>query len=401
MVDLQVKPNETEKQYLWRIGLAIEEGRVSLNWESFAELMNQLWRKDESEYRSSSAYRKPVQYAIQFYREVWQPQTVNCDNNEYQDLIIKLQKERVKTRDERIELKRIIREQARKESFYELVKNTMQENTPISPIVENKEYEVKECDNGIIVHLTDMHIGINIDNAWNCYNEDVLTERLSKYLNEIKEIVMLHQPKECVVVLGGDLISGIIHSNLRLENNKTVVEQIKIASLTIADFITKIHTYIPKIRVHSVVGNHSRLFPEKECQIKGEYLDSLIIFNLESHFKSNQNIEICTNTLDEGIASFTLCDHLWYATHGHEDNIKTIVKDLTLLTGVKPDGILIGHRHTNGLISSSDVKVIQSGCISGIDNYCIDKRLIGSPEQMVIVTSKEKLIKGLYDIQLK
>ena len=101
MVDLQVQPNENEKQYLWRIGLAIEEGRVNLTWEEFADIMNKNWRKDESEYRSSSAYRKPVQYAVRFYKEVWQPQNSKCDDTEYNDLMVELHKERIKARDER------------------------------------------------------------------------------------------------------------------------------------------------------------------------------------------------------------------------------------------------------------------------------------------------------------
>ena len=150
MIDLQVQPNENEKQYLWRIGLAIEEGRVNLTWEEFADIMNKNWRKDESEYRSSSAYRKPVQYAVRFYKEVWQPQNSKCDDTEYNDLMVELHKERIKARDERTELNRIIREQARKESFFDLVKNTMQENFPISPIVEDEEYQISNYDNGII-----------------------------------------------------------------------------------------------------------------------------------------------------------------------------------------------------------------------------------------------------------
>ncbi len=400
MIDLQVQPNENEKQYLWRIGLAIEEGNINLTWEEFADIMNKNWRKDESEYRSSSAYRKPVQYAVRFYKEVWQPQNSKCDDMEYNDLMVELHKERIKARDERTELTRIIREQARKESFFDLVKNTMQENFPISPIIEDEEYQISNCDNGIIVHLTDLHAGINIDNAWNAYNENILTTRLSKYLNELKEVFTLHRPKDCVVVLGGDLISGIIHSNLRIENNKTVIEQIKIASLIIAEFITKLHSYIPKIRVYSVIGNHSRLFPQKEQQIKGEYLDSLVLFNLETYFRNSVNVKICTNTLDEGIASFTLCNHLWYAVHGDKDNVNKVVEKLTMLTGRKPEGILMGHRHHNAFTSQSNVKVIESGCVSGMDNYCIDNRLVGTPEQMVVVTNKNKLIKSLYDIQL-
>ena len=70
------------------------------------------------------------------------------------------------------------------------------------------------------------------------------------------------------------------------------------------------------------------------------------------------------------------------------------------MTGYKPDGILMGHRHTNGLTTVFNTKIVESGCVSGNDNFCINKRLAGTPEQCVIITNKEKVIDCLYDIQL-
>ena len=65
-----------------------------------------------------------------------------CDDTEYNDLMVELHKERIKARDERTELNRIIREQARKESFFDLVKNTMQENFPISLLLKMKNIKL-------------------------------------------------------------------------------------------------------------------------------------------------------------------------------------------------------------------------------------------------------------------
>jgi hypothetical protein len=46
-----------------------------------------------------------------------------------------------------------------------------------------------------------------------------------------------------------------------------------------------------------------------------------------------------------------------------------------------------------------NTKVIESGCVSGNDNYCLDHRLINRPEQTVLVINNEG-IDCLYDIQL-
>lgn len=65
-----------------------------------------------------------------------------------------------------------------------------------------------------------------------------------------------------------------------------------------------------------------------------------------------------------------------------------------------PDMCYLGHRHTNGLTTVDDVKVIESGSIGGMDTYCIDKRLIGTPEQTITVVTERKMIKALCDIQI-
>ena len=71
-----------------------------------------------------------------------------------------------------------------------------------------------------------------------------------------------------------------------------------------------------------------------------------------------------------------------------------------MLVGKKPDGIIRGHSHTNSMQSPSNSKVVQSGCISGIDDYCINKRIVGRPEQALVVTDNDNVIKCLYDIGL-
>ena len=71
MIDFHKLPDECERAYLWRVGTAIENGPAGVTWEEAAPLINAEWREDESKYRTASAYRKPVQYAIPFYEEVF------------------------------------------------------------------------------------------------------------------------------------------------------------------------------------------------------------------------------------------------------------------------------------------------------------------------------------------
>lgn len=61
--------NETETQYSWRLFSYLKNGEFG--WEKLADYMNRECRVDESEYRTSCAYRKPLQSAERYYNEVF------------------------------------------------------------------------------------------------------------------------------------------------------------------------------------------------------------------------------------------------------------------------------------------------------------------------------------------
>lgn len=66
MVELHKLPNETEEQFIWRLGQAKDAGLLDMDWEGIASVVNTEFREDESEYRSECAYRKPYQSAKRF-----------------------------------------------------------------------------------------------------------------------------------------------------------------------------------------------------------------------------------------------------------------------------------------------------------------------------------------------
>ena len=70
-----------------------------------------------------------------------------------------------------------------------------------------------------------------------------------------------------------------------------------------------------------------------------------------------------------------------------------------MIIGIKPNIILTGHRHTNALMTDYDTKVVQSGCLSGSDQYCVDKRLKNRPEQALCVISENEGLDCIYDIK--
>ena len=399
---LQVLPNETEDECLFRIGEVKRDGLLDLTWTEISDFFNKEFRKDETEYRTESSYRKKFKNYIDT-KDMSSKQNMVDNNtiNKIETKLRELEKAKIQLRDERIDYQKSLREDARKGSFIELVERTMAKNIESfsykpSPIIDSNE--------DMVVCLSDLHAGIEIQNWWNTYDTNILKKRLHQYLNEIYNIQQLHQCKICYLVLGGDQISGLIHPNLRLQNNENVIEQLKIVITYIGEFIYTLQDWFDTIKVYSVVGNHSRLNPNKEENLKGEELEEMIPFCLKLQFTNNNKVVICDEVaekIDSTISAFkTRGDKLFYIVHGDKDRPSNVVRNLTLMSGKKPDGIIMGHRHHNALDTEHGVKIIQCGCVVGTDDYCVDKRISGNPEQCVFITSENRAVKCLYDIGL-
>lgn len=399
---LKVMPHETEDECLMRIGEAKRDGLLDVKWVDIAEFFNKAFRADETEYRTESSYRKKFKNYIDA-KNLFVKQNLNgVDMSEELSMKLReLEKAKIKLRDERTDYQKSLREDARRESFIELIERAMKEKIDA---FDYKASPVINSDDDMVVCLSDLHAGIEIDNWWNVYNTQILKNRLHKYLNEIRKIQKTHQCKICHIVLGGDAISGAIHENLRLQNNENVIEQLKIVITYIGEFIYILQEWFESINIYSVSGNHSRLNPNKEYHLKGEELEEMIPFCLKIQFAQNDKVSVCDYMackIDSTISAFkTRGNKLFYVVHGDHDTPSNVVKNLTLMSGTKPDGIIMGHRHNNALSTEHGVKIIQCGSVVGTDDYCVDKRISGEPEQCVFITNEHRTIQCLYDIGL-
>lgn len=384
---------ETDAQYVYRVCRSKDEIGT---WTDVAEVINKTLGWDKGE----CAYRK----TWKAYQDLQQVSDIEIGNtqamiDELQSERRELEKAKVKMRDERNEVSRLLRAKARGESMRELIERRIDAYDPD----EYEHLDVLQCvgqgDCDLIVHLTDLHAGLHIDNYCNRYNGDVMMYRLRKYAGKIAEIWRRHNAKKCYVVLGGDMVNGAIHVNSRLENNENVIDQVISASEAVSWFVAGMAKLFLNVEVYSVPGNHSRVFPNKEDNEHGEYLDRLVTYYLHAKCAQINNIHICDTDLDESMVRFAVRGENVFAVHGDKDTPTGVVNNLTMMTGMKPDIVLMGHRHTNGLTTVYDTKVYESGCLDGPDSYCMDKRLRNKPEQTVLVINDQGL-DCAYDIKL-
>lgn len=395
MYNVNLLENESELSYIWRLGQAKETGLLDMTWPEIACLLNKNFRCPNNEpERGESAYRKRYAEAKKFKSDVFDN---GCGRSkEVQDQLMEIQKERVKLSDARVDYNRLIRQEARKESYLDMIKQIICENT--SPINIPVHYSMFQSATDLLVHLTDIHCGIEINTWNNTFNQDVLKKRIEKYTSDILDIRGQHGSENAYLIIG-EILSGIIHNNLRLQNNMDMMEQFKYVSELIAGMLSRLANHFNQVHVYTTPGNHSRISPKKENSLDGENMDVLLPFYLKARMQNFKNITIHNNTIEPEIAMFNIRGNNVFAAHGHKDSPANVVQNFTCMFGIKPDIVLLGHRHTNGMTTVSNTKIIESGCVSGNDQYAISIRKINRPEQTVSVIGENGLI-CLYDIQL-
>lgn len=387
--------NESDEELIYRV--CSQKDAIG-TWDDVKDVLNELLDCDYGE----STYRKKFQ-AFQKLMQANEHKFLD-DDNYIKELRLERQelaKEKQKLSDERTELNRQIREQARKESYLDMVKNVLCDNTQPFEFNLNKNKIEDLCilsNKDLIVHITDVHTGIFIDNFKNHFDEDTLKKRIEKYTSKIIEIQELHKAENCYII-ASELISGLIHNNLRLQNNLDLMEQFKLVSLLIATMIKELVSHFNEIYVYTVEGNHSRIVAKKEDSLQGENMDILFPFYLEAKLQNYPSVHIEENTICQDIAIFNVRGNNVFASHGDKDAPSSVVQNYTMMFGVKPNLVYLGHRHTNGMTTVYDTKVIESGCVSGTDQYALSIRKCNRPEQTISVIDENGLV-CLYDIQL-
>lgn len=386
--------NENFHKYIWRMDELVQSGKYK-NWKEITPFVNkELFGEDESQYRDESAYRKACKYARDF-----KDNGVFDDDNEYLKRLRfekqELQKEKQKVFDERIELNRQIRQEARKESYVDMVKRIICED--VNPINISTSHINFNGETDLLIHFTDIHTGIEINNWKNVFNEEVLKQRIEKYISDILDIRKLHKSENAYIVIS-EILSGLIHNNLRLQNNMDLMEQFKCIAELVSAMLLKLANDFNHIYVYTTQGNHSRIVAKKEDSLDGENMDILLPFYLKARLQNVGNVSICDNTIESEIAMFNVRGNHVFAAHGHKDTPSNVVQNFTMMFGIKPDIVLLGHRHTNGLTTVFDAKVIESGSMSGTDSYAVSIRKTNNPEQTISVIGDNGLI-CLYDIQ--
>jgi len=381
------RENESKFEYGLRlITIKCEDNPQDLDWQDLVDIL-QLGIHKDSLRKACNTTEYSAYNVMKYFKE-----NIAVNNITDNDIIkeieykrIEMQKDKIRLQDQRTSLTKIVREEARWENLKEEILkrvDNINNNYPLLYDKENNYYE-QDSKREALLLVSDAHYGIDIKNIVNEYNPTIAKERFNKLTYKTIKYCKENKVKTLNVLLAGDLISGIIHNNLRLQNSEDIIQQIINVSEILAQMFTLLSKAIPNIKIEYTVGNHSRISPNKNDSIESENFEYLLPWYLSSRLIKLENIEIIKSEFNE-IVHMKIFGYDILGVHGQNDKLTSVVHDLTKITRIIPYMICYGHLHKDFRNEDGTVVVV-NGSLSGIDEYAFSKRYLSVPHQKLII----------------
>ena len=393
---IERRPDETRFDYHKRL----------INGKLVDKTLSDIDYSELSEYVYGQAYSSDVarrmMYGSRRTLEMVEEERVHSISDEsilseMDEKIAALRAERRRLYDQRNAWNKIHDEQGRYEEICEIIETSINNNLPSLNYVP---CAAQQSDNDLIVTLHDIHYGAVVHNAWCDYDSSVCRLMMTHYLDRILGIARTHNSENCYVVCAGDCISGSIHQSIAVSNKEDIIGQVTGVSELIAEFLAELSHHFRSVEYLGVAGNHSRINPNKNDAILSERLDNLIEWYLAARLQNFDNIFIHTAKMDTTMALLDVRGKTYCCVHGDFDGSDAKVQALQTMAQRPLYGIISGHLHHNAVSGVQGIKTMMAGSFLGMDDYCVQKRIFGRPEQMVYVCDHTGAFCA-YDIDLK
>ena len=396
-IDITRRPNESTLDYHKRViyGKLSDKTLADVDYTELSEL---AYGKP---YSSDVARR--MFYGSKFTLDLMAAERANgIDSSdilsELDEKMIELRKERQKFYDQRNAFNKIVRDRSRQEELNEIIVNAIHNGD--LPELNYERSFIEPSGNDLLVSLNDLHYGAVHSNHWGSYNSSIARDMMRHYLDRIIKIAEIHQSENCIVWENGDAISGAIHRSIQITNKENVIEQVMGASELIAEFIAELSKHFKTVKFISVSGNHSRIDPNKDNALVDERLDDLIEWYISARLQNFENVEIgAGEKIDSTMYLIDIRGKGYCGVHGDFDGSASKVQSLQTMIGKPIYAVLSGHMHHNKVDEVQGIKTIMAGSFLGMDDYCVQKRINGRPEQMVCVCDENGVVCH-YDILL-
>lgn len=386
-LDLAIKDNETEDEYVIRIcGLKEKKG---LYWDEIANILNKAldYNYTESRYRKIyAAYKKGIVDAIEGEQRL---------NDDFKIKETERRENYAESID-RIAYARLLRQDARFERFYKLVGEQISQLPPPQFLNEDKINSCVTDDKEHVLCFADLHIGAKFVSINNSYSMQEAKNRFEKALAYCRDYVSKNNVRKLTVLSLGDEVQGMLRiSDLKL-NEKCVVDAFVFAERLIANFLNELSKYCYVDYKMVIYSNHNqnRYLGTKASELAGEDMGKVLYGYLTDVLALNDRITVYAND-EADYTEFKIFDFNFIMLHGHQiNNIQNAIKDLSNTHHKFYDYVILGHTHSlkeypGGEGQHHNMEVLVAPSVCGSDPYA-DKLQVGSKAGMVIFEFDKK-----------
>lgn len=237
-----------------------------------------------------------------------------------------------------------------------------------------------------LVMLSDLHLDEVVRpeemHGANAYNREIALLRLRRVAGRVltirRDVLGTTHYDGCVLLLGGDLISGDIHEELKETNEATVLETVEFWLDPLASVVATLTETFGRLHVVGVPGNHGRTTRKPRAKMRAQSnFDWLIGRLLAREFASDDRVT--WNVPESADAYFEVYGHRHCLTHGDQarggSGISGLLTPVSLLDhrkrkrdaaiGEPYSHLWMGHWHQYLQMGSVTI----NGSLKGLDEY--------------------------------
>ena len=312
---------------------------------------------------------------------------------ELQNKILQLKVEKEKLKNERNHVNAQVRVLARVSHLVECMKDDIQKLEARERLVVESVKDRLPRDG--IMFLSDLHMGAETDNILDCYNPQILEKKLKYYVESALSFAKEQNIEDMFFLLGGDLITGIIHNVNRFDSRLNVSEQVIKVAYLLSDVIDEVSKHY-NVKVAITNGNHDRIVAERDNHIEEENFTTFINEIIKLRLSENKRVEFLPSD-DCTLTRFYIRGQKCVLIHGNNDKRNTINRLIEMDKTVF-DWVFSGHWHRAEQWEHNHTTIIVNGAFGG-EGYSKNARLYNKPIQKFMVFNEQGMLCS-YDINL-
>lgn len=266
---------------------------------------------------------------------------------------------------------------------------------------------VSNNGNVIISPISDWHVGAVVNNQLNTYDYDIAKEMVDYLAFNIAKQAINNKAREIIVVSLGDLVEQITMRYAQAIGVEFVFsEQIVKAQELVLRYLLALRKYgfTGKISFTGIAGNHDRIESDKNKNVYGDTVASLINYFIKSMIEtSTLEVEyIEPDTIYR--TSLKINGGNFKFVHGDLDNLKdeSLIGKLSQLDDCTYTAVMGGHVHHKRVIEVGHGKYnITFPSLKGFDDYSDQIKSASEKAQGYIIVDKSGRISKIDFIGLE